>query len=144
MRRVSILIGALFLLTAVAVASTWAGRESGEAPPQAPSEQQILSDSAHEQPESDKRTVLVADEPTLGSDQETLTVGLEEGTMPPSTATDAVVMTDENCTPDARGVSYCLNEIQIDGGETLSVRHKHRMHEVPCLVPGEPIRLRSV
>lgn len=94
MRRVPILIGALLLLSAVAVASTWAGRESGQATSQAPPQQQVLSDSAHEQTESGKRTVLVADEPTLGSDQETLTVGLEEGKMPSSTETDAVVMTE--------------------------------------------------
>jgi hypothetical protein len=61
----------------------------------------------------------------------------------PERRTVAVVTSDENCQPDARGVSHCTNRLRLQGGRRLVVRHNHRMTEVPCLVPGERVELRG-
>ena len=62
------------------------------------------------------------------------------GTMP-SRAMAAVTLTDENCQPDARGMSHCLNELQLANGQTILVRHDHDMRVVPCLTPGEKVQV---
>jgi hypothetical protein len=59
-------------------------------------------------------------------------------------ATITTVLTDENCQPDAAGVSHCINRLHAPGGVRIVVRHNHRMHEVRCLVPGERVQLRAV
>lgn len=53
------------------------------------------------------------------------------------------VLTDDDCAPDARGISRCVNRIRLGSGRRLSVRHPHRMMEVPCLSPGELVRVRA-
>lgn len=53
------------------------------------------------------------------------------------------VTSDEDCAPDGRGVSHCLNEIELPGKRLLQVRHPHRMTEVPCLSPGERVSVRA-
>lgn len=63
---------------------------------------------------------------------------LMEGSMPGG-PTMATVLTDENCEPDAQGISHCRNELELADGTRLVVRHDHRMHEVPCLTPGEQL-----
>lgn len=60
----------------------------------------------------------------------------------PSTPTTATVLTDDDCAPDRAGMSRCLNELRLRGGGRLKLRHPHRMSEVPCLEPGEGVRLR--
>lgn len=55
----------------------------------------------------------------------------------------ATVLSDENCQPDAQGYSHCLNRLEMPGGEMVEVSHTHRMSEVPCLFPGERVRVRS-
>jgi len=59
----------------------------------------------------------------------------------PRTATIATVRTDEDCAPDAAGVSHCLNRLELPGGRKLVVRHLHRMADVPCMTPGERVRV---
>lgn len=53
------------------------------------------------------------------------------------------VLSDEDCAPDARGVSHCLNAIGLPGDRVLQVRHPHRMVDVPCLSPGERVNVRA-
>lgn len=55
----------------------------------------------------------------------------------------ATVLTDENCAPDAHGVSHCTNRLRMDDGSTMTLMHPHRMSEVPCLAPGERVSVRS-
>ncbi|MGZ4431211.1 MAG: hypothetical protein ACXVYV_06135 [Gaiellales bacterium] len=52
-----------------------------------------------------------------------------------------IVLSDEACTPDAAGVSHCLNRIRLADGTVITVVHPHRMAEVPCLAPGERVRV---
>jgi hypothetical protein len=61
-----------------------------------------------------------------------------DGTMP-SRPMMATVLSDANCAPDAEGVSHCLNRLRLDDGDELTVRHNHKMIEVPCLSPGERV-----
>jgi hypothetical protein len=58
----------------------------------------------------------------------------------PAGATTATVLSDSNCTPDADGVSHCLNDLDI-GGVVVTVQHHHKMADVPCLSPGETVTL---
>jgi len=68
------------------------------------------------------------------------TVHFVGGTTPTQT-TAAVVLTDSNCTPDGQGVSHCFNTMRLPNGQIITVRHDHNMRMVPCLAPGESIRL---
>lgn len=58
----------------------------------------------------------------------------------PAGATEAVVLNDRNCEPDADGISHCLNDLQI-GDVIATVQHHHAMTAVPCLTPGETVAL---
>lgn len=62
------------------------------------------------------------------------------GTMPKA-ATQATVLTDEQCQPDAQEISHCLNRLRLADGSEIAVRHPHNMSEVPCLAPGERVQL---
>jgi hypothetical protein len=58
-----------------------------------------------------------------------------------SRAMAAVTLTDENCQPDNRGMSHCLNDLKLANGQTILVRHDHDMRVVPCLTPGEKVQV---
>lgn len=60
---------------------------------------------------------------------------------PPPTPTVAKVLTDTSCDPDRRGISHCLNILQLRGGGVLTVRHDHDMMAYPCLTPGEFVQV---
>lgn len=96
---------------------------------------------SHFQPAgADARAVLVTpDAERLPHNPGVVPVELVEGEVPPH-AVQARVLTDEDCAPDAAGVSHCLNRLDVAGVE-VAVRHSHRMHEVACLSPGELVRL---
>ncbi|HWH06314.1 MAG TPA: hypothetical protein VNT23_07745 [Gaiellaceae bacterium] len=72
-----------------------------------------------------------------------LNARLESGELP-AAETAATVLTDTDCTPDAQGVSHCRNELRLADGSILVARHSHRMAGVPCLAPGEEVRVRPV
>ena len=59
----------------------------------------------------------------------------------PSTPVAATVLTDEDCAPDGLGISHCLNRLRLGDGREIVVRHPHDMDSVPCLAPGENVRL---
>ena len=65
---------------------------------------------------------------------------LEGGRMPGGPTTGEV-LSDTDCTPDANSISHCRNEVRLPGGATVVLRHPHRMANVPCLAPGETVRL---
>lgn len=62
----------------------------------------------------------------------------------PSRRSLATVLSDEDCAPDSRGVSHCINRMRLANGRVLTVRHPHRMMEVPCLARGEHVTVRHV
>ena len=65
---------------------------------------------------------------------------LEEGTMPDRPMM-AEVMTDSECAPDARMISRCRNVVRLASGRQIVLRHPHDMTTIPCLAPGERVRL---
>lgn len=96
--------------------------------------------ASHGQRITSVRTLLVADVGPIAASAPGKTLHAVRATgRIPSTATMATVVSDENCAPDAKGVSNCLNRLRMDDGSELSVTHPHRMAEVPCLAPGERI-----
>ncbi len=66
---------------------------------------------------------------------------LRSGPMP-TRLLRAQVLTDEDCAPDASGISRCRNALRLEDGRTMVVRHPHDMGEVPCLTPGERVLVR--
>jgi hypothetical protein len=87
------------------------------------------------------RTVSVsADMPMPSSHARMLSAMLIEGRLPDAPMM-AKVMTDTDCAPDAQMISRCRNEVQLANGEKIVVRHPHDMRDVPCLAPGELVRL---
>lgn len=88
------------------------------------------------------RTVIVqrGREPAPSEPGEAMRAVLVRGALPAG-ATAATVTSDEDCAPDARGVSHCLNRLLLPGGRKLVVRHPHRMAEVPCMTPDERVRI---
>lgn len=59
----------------------------------------------------------------------------------PTAVSTAVVETDENCAPDTNGVSNCTNRLRMSDGALMVIAHPHRMSEVPCLAPGETVKV---
>ena len=55
-----------------------------------------------------------------------------------ATASD---LSDEQCEPYGQGISHCLNRLRLSDGSEIQVRHPHNMDGVPCLAPGENVRL---
>ncbi|MEO6867133.1 MAG: hypothetical protein ABI200_03850 [Gaiellales bacterium] len=89
------------------------------------------------------RTVIVGAKAKVGVNDGTMRVAYERGATAPSSAQVGEVVTDENCEPDAEGVSHCRNNIRLKSGKTIRVQHAHKMHDVPCLVPGERVQIRA-
>lgn len=65
---------------------------------------------------------------------------LKSGAMP-THAVMGTVMTDTDCGADATGMSRCRNVVRMPGGHMMVVRHPHRMMDVPCMTPGEHVRV---
>ncbi|KAB8140046.1 hypothetical protein F8S13_25565 [Chloroflexia bacterium SDU3-3] len=95
------------------------------------------------QASSQGRTLVIVprgqQSPAISGEGGVLFASLISGAAPKSGAA-AVVRTDENCTPDAQGVSHCINALAL-GEAQLVVQHHHDMAQVPCLSPGESITL---
>ena len=89
------------------------------------------------------RTVFVSYEMPMPSVRaRSLSAMLIEGRLP-ETPMMADVLTDTECTPDANMISRCRNEMQLANGDRIVVRHPHDMRSIPCLAPGEQVRLVS-
>lgn len=82
---------------------------------------------------------LRVDRPEKGAGARVTTVHVVKGVV--AHRTSAVVLTDTRCNPDARGVSHCLNRLRLANGAVVTVRHDHRMMDMPCLSPGEHVSL---
>ena len=112
---------------------------------QDPASRQNAGVSSHGQPITTVRTILVASAGPVGvsAPGRPLRAELMSGSLP-STAVMATVLSDENCAPDAQGISHCTNKLRMDGGAEMTVTHPHRMAEVPCLAPGERVSVQRV
>ncbi|MDQ2683497.1 MAG: hypothetical protein M3Y37_08210 [Chloroflexota bacterium] len=89
------------------------------------------------------RRVAITDDAKVSRNQDPMWVQLVDGSIPPE-VTQLQVLTDENCQPDADGVSHCLNRVSFETGGTVhmaTLQHHHRMSEESCLAPGEMVIL---
>lgn len=91
-------------------------------------------------PESPRTVSLSASMPLPSAGERNLSAMVAEGEMP-SGPTTGEVLTDTECTPDEAMISRCRNEVLLPGGGTVVLRHPHDMTKVPCLAPGEQVRL---
>jgi len=99
-------------------------------------------DSAHQKPALTRTLALYTDaEPAPSAHAERMRALLIKGKLPGGVL-EATVVTDEDCAPDANGVSHCRNRLRLPSGRTITVRHPHRMADVPCMTPGETVRVR--
>ena len=83
--------------------------------------------------------ILRVDRPEKGAGAQVTTVRMLHGSL--AHRTRARVLSDTRCTPDAHGVSHCLNRLRLADGRTVTVVHDHRMATMPCLSPGEHVSL---
>jgi hypothetical protein len=131
-----VMLGAIAVLAVAAAAATATvalTRGGDDPPPPVTEHVQAIPNSA--------RTVLVSRAmPMPSAHARTLSAMLEEGAMP-NGPTTAEVMTDSDCTPDAQMISRCRNVVRLANGRTIVLRHPHNMTKVPCLAPGERVRL---
>ena len=87
------------------------------------------------------RTVTVSRAmPMPSAHERRLSAMLEKGAMP-ARPMMAEVLTDSECTPDARMISRCRNVVRLASGRQIVLRHPHDMSTIPCLAPGERVRL---
>lgn len=93
--------------------------------------------------QADTVKVRITEEAQVSRGQQPYLVQLESGVIPPE-VTHLRVLTDENCQPDADGVSHCLNRVAFttaDGEGEAVFRHRHKMSEEPCLTPEQTVEL---
>jgi hypothetical protein len=89
------------------------------------------------------RRVAITDGARVSRNQDPVYVQLIDGTIPAGVR-NLTVLTDENCTPDADGISHCINRVQFETGQGIDqavLQHHHRMSEESCLAPGEVVEL---
>ena len=135
-RRVHLAVGGVLLTVGVVLIAVVAftGFKPGETP----------GISSHGRPITNVRTVIVTDDQSteVSMPGRPLRAVLVTGTMP-SGPMMGTVLSDENCEPDAQGVSHCTNRLRMDGGMEMTVMHPHRMADVPCLATGERVSVQT-
>ena len=137
------LLAAVLLAAAVATALALSRGGSPAGPPAAAQTHtaEHAVDGAHQAPTTVRTlAVYTADEPAPSTDPRQLSALIVKGKLP-RRQVKATVLTDENCEPDATGLSRCRNQLELRNGRKLTVRHPHRMHDVPCMTPGETVRV---
>lgn len=107
------------------------------------SDQDYVSEHPVTVPETARKVFVSTTMPMPSAHARVLSAKLEEGTMP-SGAALAEVLTDSECTPDENLVSRCRNEVRLADGRRIVLRHPHDMRSVPCLAPGERVKLQPV
>lgn len=131
-----VLLAVLLLLTAGATLASL-GRDDGERP----AGRSVVAVDPHGAVIAAARTlVLSRTAPAPSRPGRRLNGRLVGGTMP-SGPTRGIVLSDEDCAANAKGVSNCLNRIRLADGTEIAVRHPHAMSEIPCFAPGEPVRV---
>lgn len=127
-------LAAVAALVALAGALTVGGRDVARDAPSAATEHPVTVPAT-------ARTVLVSRTmPMPSAHERRLSAMLEHGSMPHG-PTMAEVMTDTECTPDEQMISRCRNVIRLPDGRQAILRHPHDMTKIPCLAPGERVRL---
>lgn len=130
----TLLIAAL-AAAAFGVALAGCGGSSGSASTSSPAASETTT------PRQTRTVTVYNHEPSPSPSPVHLNAGLEAGTLPDKPVL-GTVLTDEDCEPDAQGISHCRNVVRLPGGAKIVLRHPHAMMEVECLEPGEKVLLR--
>jgi hypothetical protein len=132
--RVFVPLAAIAVLIGVAVLFALSGRQGGDASPTYVTEHPVAI------PASVRTVVVSRATPMPSAHERLLSAKLEDGTMPHRSMM-AEVLTDTDCAPDAQMISHCRNVVRLEGGGKIVLRHPHDMTRIPCLAPGERVRL---
>lgn len=134
-------LGLLLPLAVIAVAGVVAGLaalgghdEAARMPPQPTFEHQAPI------PRTARAVIVSRAMPMPSAHERRLSTMLEAGVMPHRQMM-GMVMTDTDCAPDARMISRCRNVVRLADGQRIVLRHPHDMTKIPCLAPGERVRL---
>lgn len=124
------------LVIGVLVAGAWTGSQDKPT-----ASRPWRADPSHQRPAVMRSlAVTTTAEPAPSGHPDHMRALLLDGRLP-ARSTTATVLSDEDCAPDAEGVSHCRNRLRLASGKRIEVRHPHRMHEVPCMTPGERVRV---
>jgi hypothetical protein len=137
-RHLRLPLTALALLVPTLVAVLVTQERDGARPPSP-----AVVDRSHVVPVELRTLVVSRDTVAPSRPGRPLQARLVHGSMPTGLL-DAVVLSDEDCAPNALGISNCRNMLRLPSGATLVVRHRHDMRTVPCLTPGEHVVVRPV
>ena len=130
----ALLAATAILVAAAGVLTLARGEEAADNTPTSVSEHPVAVPAS-------ARTVAVSRAmPMPSAHERRLSAMLEHGTMP-NRPVMADVMTDTNCAPDAQMISRCRNVVRLADGRRIVLRHPHDMTKIPCLAPGERVRL---
>ena len=133
-RLLAVLAATAIVVAAAGVFTLARGEDAADSSATAVSEHPVVVPAA-------ARTVSVSRMmPMPSAHERRLSAMLEDGTMP-DRPTMADVVTDTDCTPDAQMISRCRNLMRLEDGREIVLRHPHQMARVPCLAPGERVRL---
>jgi hypothetical protein len=133
-RLVALLAATAILVAAAAAFALARGEEAADNSPPSVSEYSVAVPAS-------ARTVAVSRAmPMPSAHERRLSAMLEHGAMPDRPVM-AEVLTDTNCEPDAEMISRCRNVVRLADGRQMVLRHPHDMTKIPCLGPGERVRL---
>lgn len=141
MRILKLTLAPALAVAALAAVVLAAGNSSTTPTAPTPAAQAPGGDASHQRPPFIRSlAVTTKAEPAPSARPNQMRALLLSGKLPAGVV-NATVLTDEDCAPDAEGVSHCRNKLRLPGGQTIEVRHPHRMHDVPCMTPGESVRV---
>lgn len=133
--RLFVVLAAIAGVAAVTAVLALSGREEAASSSPTP-----VSEHPTPIPAASRMVVVSRAMPMPSAHGRRLSAMLEEGTMP-DRPTMAEVMTDSDCAPDEQMISRCRNVVRLASGRQIVLRHPHDMTRVPCLAPGEHVRL---
>lgn len=125
------------LAGAASFASLGGGRSAPATKAPAPAS---AADRAHPATPPTGRLVVLSRTMPAPSTGSHLNAQLVSGSVP-AAGSEATVLDDLDCAPDAAGISHCRNPLLLADGRHVEVIHPHAMAVVPCLTAGERVRL---
>lgn len=142
MRRPAVVVSvgvAALAVVAAAVSLVYLGGGRSAGPP-AERASATAADRAHPSTPPTGRLVVVSRTMPAPSTGAHLNAQLVSGSVPVA-GSEATVLDDLDCAPDAAGISHCRNPLVLADGRRVEVIHPHSMAVVPCLTAGERVRL---
>ena len=128
------------VMTLLLFVGTLIGISSLGGPESAPQKERYIQEHPVSIPSNARVVQISSAMPMPSAHARRLSAMLEHGSMPRH-ATAGEVLSDTECTPGKDMISRCRNELRLADGSTVVLRHPHKMADIPCLAPGETVRL---